>query len=154
MLLLLLLVLVYESGAFQDLIDPYMGRGMEESGRGKVWPLVLERISDSPWAGVGLQNIYTFTSGRHGHNPHNGLLFLALSSGIIPLMCFIRYLVKVGAGTRRIMNAVSVGEDTLIPPLAVFGLVLIMFADFFFMSAWVVVVFAAAAAKSTPSPRS
>lgn len=150
----MLLVLVYASGVFQEMIDPYVSRGAEESGRGKVWPLVVERIVDSPWAGVGLDNIYTFTRVGHGHNPHNGLLFFALSAGIVPMLCFLAYLFRVGNGMLHIMKFPHREEDMLLPPLVTFALVEIMFADFSFMMQWVVVVFALVAAKhSSIEPR-
>lgn len=154
LVLVLMLVLIYASGAFQEMIDPYIARGAEESGRGKVWPLVVERILDSPWVGVGLDNIYTFTRGRHGHNPHNALLFFGLSAGIVPMLCFSAYLFKVGTGMLDGMKFSQREEDMLLPPLVTFALVEIMLADFSFMMQWVVVVFAFAAAKhSSIEPR-
>jgi hypothetical protein len=149
--LVLLIWLVYESGVFQQSIDSYIVRGTEESGRGDVWPVVLQRLFDSLWTGVGLGAIYTSVAGRH-LTPHNGLLFIGLAAGIIPVMCYLGYLARALSGALHIMWRVHAGEATLFPPLVTFALIELMINDFAFMSAWVVVVFALVAVKRTPLP--
>ena len=57
--LVLLIWLVNESGVFQQAIDSYLMRGTEETGREKLWPLALERLLNSLWTGVGLEDIPT-----------------------------------------------------------------------------------------------
>jgi O-antigen ligase len=143
--LVLLVWLVYVSGVFQETVDYYLARGMEESGRGKVWPLAFQRIIDSFWTGVGLEAIPTWTSSEKAITPHNGLLYIGLGAGIFPLMCFLGYLARVGTKTFHILQKVHVGDAALLPPLVTFGLIEVMSLDLVFMSAWVVVVFGLAA---------
>jgi hypothetical protein len=141
--LVLLIFLVYVSGVFQQTIDYYTARGAEESGRGQVWPLVIERIGDSPWTGVGMDNMETRV-GERTMSPHNALLYIGLAAGIIPVMCFLGYLARVITGAFHIMQRGAPGEVKLLPPLVVFALVEIMMADAYFMFAWQLVVFALA----------
>jgi hypothetical protein len=146
--LVLLVWLVYLSGVFQETVDYYLARGMEKSGRERVWPLAFQRIIDSFWTGVGLEAIPTWTSSEKAITPHNGLLYIGLGAGIFPLMCFLGYLVRVGTKTFYIFQKVHVGDAALLPPLVTFGLIEVMSLDLAFMSAWVVVVFGLAAAVS------
>jgi O-antigen ligase len=147
LLLILLLWVVYASGAFQETIDYYLARGTEESGRGKVWPVALQRFLDSLWTGVGLEAIPTKGPSGSGKaiTPHNGLLYIGLGAGIIPLLCFLGYFLRTGIGIRWIMRRVHTGEAALLPPLVTFALVEVMSLDLAFMSPWVVVVFGLAA---------
>lgn len=145
--LALLLGLVYASGIFDNEIGYYESRGAEESGRGKLWPAALERIFNSPWAGVGLDDI-KIRVGPKFVNPHNGLLHIALGTGIVTLICFIGYLARVGIGTLRIMQRVQEGEAAVLPPLVVYALFEMMVLDYAFMSPWSAVVFGLAAAAS------
>ena len=139
-----LLGLVYVSGMFDNEIAYYESRGAEESGRGSLWPAALERILQSPWTGVGLDDI-KIRIGRKFINPHNGLLHIALGTGIITLICFIGYLVRVGIGTLRIMQRAPAGEGAILPPLVVYALFELMVLDYAFMSPWSAVVFGLAA---------
>jgi hypothetical protein len=148
--LVLVIWLVYESGVFQQAIDSYIVRGTEESGREKVMPLALQRLLDSPWTGVGLEAIFTPVGGGKAITPHNGLLYLGLAAGIIPVICFLGYLAGAVSGALRIMRRAHAGEATLLPPLMIFALIELMIVDTAFMSAWVVVVFGLAAVKRTP----
>lgn len=152
LLLVLLMWGVYESGVFQPLIDQYVTRGAEKSGREKLWSMGLERLLDSPWIGVGLHDMKMPLSGHRYVNPHNGLLHIALAAGILPLICYLVYLGKVVSGTRRIMRKADFGLTVLLPPLVTFGLLQIMVADYNFMSAWVAVMFALATVKRSPNP--
>jgi hypothetical protein len=142
--LVLLMWLVYESGVFQQAIDSYLVRGTEESGRGDVWPVALQRLFDSPWTGVGLGDIATRVAGRRPITPHNGLLYIGLAAGIIPVICFLGYLARAVSGALHTMRTVPAGEVTLLPPLVTFALVQLMIADTAFMFAWIVVVLALA----------
>jgi O-antigen ligase len=149
--LVFLMWMVYESGVFQQTIDSYFARGMEETGRGKVWPLALQRIFDSPWTGVGLDDIPTWASQNKPITPHNGLLYIALGGGILPLMFFLGYLFRAGTGAIQIMRGFHYGEEaTLLPPLVMYALMETMVLDTAFMTVWPVVVFALAAVKWTP----
>lgn len=147
LLFTLLLTMVYASGMFDTEIDYYTARGAEKSGRDKLWPAAMERILDSPWVGVGLDNIRILQGTRYV-NPHNGPLHIALGAGIFPLICFLGYLARAGIGTLRIMRGFYTQEAALLPPLVVFALIEIMVLDATFMSPWTVVVLGLAARAS------
>jgi O-antigen ligase len=147
--LVLVMWLVYESGIFQETLDIYLVRGAEETGRGKVWPLALQRIFYSPWTGVGMDAIPTWTSSEKAITPHNVLLYIGLAAGIIPLICFLGYFARVLSGVLHTMRRVQVGEAAILPSLVTFAFVEIMTLDTAFMSAWVVVVFGLAAKRPT-----
>jgi hypothetical protein len=84
--------IIYISGLFDRVEALYATRGMEETGRLLVWPLVLKRFLNSPLLGVGLTKIGTYVPGSdHEISPHNMFLFLALASGIIPLVFCVAY---------------------------------------------------------------
>ena len=142
--LVFLMWLAYLSGVFQETIDAYSVRGAEESGRGLVWPVALQRIFDSPWTGVGLDSLYT-SIGQQAITPHNVLLYIGLAAGIIPVILFLGYLGRVVTGALHILQRIHVGEATLLPPLVTFALFEIMIGDTYFMFPWEVVVFALAA---------
>ena len=141
----LVLSLTYASGVFDEEIGYYTTRGAEESGRGKLWPIALERIIGSPWVGEGLGNVKILTDSGRFIRSHNPFLALALSAGIIPVICFLGYLAQVAIGTHRIMQRVHVGEAALLPPLVAFGLFDMMTLDLVFTLPLMVVVFGLAA---------
>lgn len=145
-----LMALVYESGVFQQAIDFYTIRGTEETGRGKLWPAALQRLLDSPWTGYGLDAVRVRAAWNFAHTPHNALLYIGLGGGLIPLLCFLGYLARVGINTMHIMKGYPVGEATIIPALVAFAFIQIMLADNFFMFAWVVVVFTSAIMQGHP----
>lgn len=143
--LALLLYFVYLSGVFDDWVDFYFSRGTEETGRGLLWSVGVERFLDAPWIGYGLGDIKVSKGGNYLVNPHNGLLHIALGTGILPLTCFMIYMAKAVIGALRMMRTECGGEAAFIPPLVVFALIEIMTLDYAFMSPWVVVVFGLAA---------
>jgi len=149
---LILLWVVYLSGAFQETVDHYLTRGMEESGRGKLWPVALARFVDSLWTGVGLENTSSWVSQSKPLNPHNGLLYLGLGAGIFPLTCFLGYLTRAGIGVLHILRTADAGETSLLPPLVTFALIEMMTLDHAFMSQWAVVVFGLAATRRAALP--
>ena len=74
------------SGLFGRAVGRYQERGMEETGRLVLWPVVVERILTSPLVGVGASNIATrLPEGGSISTPHNSYLFFGLTSGVIPL---------------------------------------------------------------------
>ena len=145
LLLILFVIVVYASGFFDEKIDYYLTRGMEGSGRERLWPVALDRILESPWIGVGFDGVRI----PFGHNklmiPHNALLHIALAAGIIPVICFLVYLGKVGIGALNIMRTYDSGEFAILPPVVMFALFETMMLDFAFVSPWTVVVFGLAA---------
>lgn len=143
----LVLCLVYASGVFDEELGQYASRGIEESGRGRLWPAAVERIFNSPWVGVGLDDIRIRTRSGKEMNPHNPVLHIALGAGLIPVICFLGYLVRVGFGVRGMMQRVQVGEASLLLPLVAFGMFELMMLDMAFMTPWVVVIFGLVAGR-------
>ena len=146
--LVLLIILVYASGAFDEEIGYYVARGAENSGRDRLWPAALERILDSPWIGVGLGDIRLKYGPTKYVMPHNGLLHIALGTGIVSLICFLGYLFRAGRGAFHIFRTDHMGKAALLPPLVVYAFMEIMVLDATFMSPWTVVVLGLAARHS------
>src|SRR5262249_40460168 len=103
--LLILCILIWvlaESGMFAQMTSFYGSRANEETGRFLVWPLVIARFLDSPLIGVGVSNSGTFVPLKmHEITPHNALLFVALTSGIVPLVFFVLYWWRAARGALR-----------------------------------------------------
>jgi len=132
-------------GVFDEWLDYYFIRGTEDSGRGRLWPAALERISNSPWVGFGMDHVAIHTASGRLVNPHNPLLHLMLAVGALPVICFLGYLRRAFAGAFRLMQNGQGEEATLLPPLVVFALLEVMNLDLAFMLPWAVVVFGLAA---------
>ena len=146
----LVFLTVYASGVFDELIDQFVTRGAEKSGREYLWAMGIPRVLNSPWIGVGEDDVKMPLPHGLYTNPHNGLLHIALTAGIIPLICYLMYLVRVGAGTLRMIVKPNYSEDLLLPPLVAFGVFQVMVSDYHLMTAWAVVAFALATAKQIP----
>jgi O-antigen ligase len=96
--------IIIELGVFEETARLYAARGAEETGRLVVWPLIIESFLDSPWIGVGHANVGATPPGGHLITPHNGFLYIAQSSGIVPLGFFIAYWVRAA---RAVFNPVA-----------------------------------------------
>ena len=141
----ILIYLVYLFGVFDEWLDYYLLRGTEESGRGRIWPAALDRISGSPWIGFGLDDVKVLNGYGKLVNPHNPLLHLMLGVGVIPTICFLGYVFRAIAGAVRLVRREQEGEAMILLPLVVFASLEVMNLDFAFMLPWVVVVFGLAA---------
>lgn len=146
---LILTWLIFISGVFDDLIGYYLHRGTQETGRSRLWAWAFQGFLDSWWTGVGLSNakVVDFNTG-HKYGPHNSLLFFGFSSGVLPLILYILYLVQAGRGALRARNQLEYDSPYKLP-LVSFALLTVMVADENFMSPWHVVVFSAAIATET-----
>jgi O-antigen ligase len=83
---------VLASGLFDYIIANYEERGMEETGRLLVWPVIIQRFLESPIVGVGMSRIMTWVpEGSQSMPPHNSFLFFALSSGVVPFALYIAF---------------------------------------------------------------
>jgi O-antigen ligase len=87
--------LVIELGVFEQSARLYAARGAEDTGRLAVWPLILESFYNSPWIGVGASQIGAITANGKFITPHNGFLYIAQASGMVPLVLFAAYWVRV-----------------------------------------------------------
>jgi O-antigen ligase len=150
----LLLVIVgagaFASGLFERSISSYTSRGMEETGRLLVWPLAFQQILDSPVFGVGASKIEipVYSAGEQGViTPHNGFLFIALASGIIPLIFFAAYWWRAGKGI--ICSSVDQSRDApFLVALFIYGFIITQFGNGTFMRPFIVATLASATTAS------
>jgi O-antigen ligase len=129
LILVTLIGIVFETGLFTEITSRYEARGMEETGRFLLWPMVLERIAESPLVGVGHAHIATYLPDGFSviTTPHNSFLFFALSSGIVPLAFWIAF--WIGA-TSRSFNHVKQSEYRPYQlPFLIFAFVVYLFGD-------------------------
>jgi O-antigen ligase len=87
--------LLVELGIFEETARLYSARGAEDSGRLAVWPLIIDSFLNSPWIGVGHSHVGAMTNYGQYYTPHNGFLYIAQSSGIVPLALFLAYWLRV-----------------------------------------------------------
>lgn len=132
--------IIYVSGVFDNVIGYYTERGGEESGRSFLWATGFHRFMDSWLVGVGFtEGVIALPYSGVKVTPHNALIFLALSSGVIPLILFIGYIVRTGRAAFR-STAEAVPESAFFLPMFVFALMEMMILDTAFMSPWFMVV--------------
>lgn len=139
-------------GAFDSLFQNYSARGDVDSGRLSTWPLVVERIGNAPFMGVGMSRIETWVAKQGAAiTPHNAYLFFALSSGVLPFLLFIGYFVR--AAWRTLADHVHpavVSERPFRLPLLCYVVLNCLTLDYLFMAPWAV---AALSIASLDSPR-
>jgi O-antigen ligase len=129
--------IVIETGLFDQTAKFYAARGTEETGRLAVWPLIIDSFLESPLVGVGHSHIGATPAGSHLVTPHNAFLYLAQSSGIVPLALFVVYWLRAGLTTFQADVAKS-SEAILYVPLFVFTFLLINASAFGFMQPWAI----------------
>ncbi len=124
-------------GVFDDAIRYYTARGAEETGRLTVWPWVIHRFSSSPFIGVGVSDVGTYLSAAKATTPHNGFLFIALSSGILPFIFFVAYWIR--AFRLGFSQKVASRTDSLfLLPLLMYSFIETNLSNTLFMSPWAV----------------
>jgi O-antigen ligase len=140
LILVTLVGIILVSGLFDQSTQYYLERGEEETGRLLVWPLVIERFLDSPLAGVGVADVETYVSvGGKEITPHNSFLFIALASGIVPLLFFGAYWWRAVRGVRR-LSSEGMTSASFYRPLLVYSFVVVMLSNEPFVSPFVVAV--------------
>jgi hypothetical protein len=149
--LLVLMILsgtIFNLGVFDRIIAHYTTRGMEDTGRMAVWPLAIKRFLSSPLLGVGASQTLTYVKSRDKLiSPHNSFIYVALSSGVLPLVLFVAWWVRAA------QNAFS--YDERLPdspfrlPFLVYTFVNTLFGDGAYMTPWGTLAFAVAMAAST-----
>jgi O-antigen ligase len=144
---------VFVSGVFDESISHYAERGREETGRFAVWPLVIDRFLETPFLGVGEAKLGTYVPEAGLEiSPHNGFLYFALASGIVPLLFFVGYWVKAIV---RAFRATSQGlaDSAFKLPLILYALIATLLSNGSYMYAWAVVVLCNATAHRTRRSR-
>jgi O-antigen ligase len=146
--LAMLIWILYASGLFDQVGAFYASRGTEESGRGLIWPIALERFLNSPLAGVGVSKVATYVSGRGEFTPHNSFLFIALTSGIIPLAFFVAYWWRVARSALHAYTERTVDAPFCLP-LVLYTFLLSQTTNIL-MDPWVIVTLCTAMAAGAP----
>ena len=149
LLLIILTGIVIESGLFADSVAQYQTRGLEETGRLVIWPMIIDRILESPWVGVGATNVGTqlFVLDRSFITPHNAFLYFALASGVVPFALFVAFWIRatLASLTHRDVSNSAVFRI----PLLAYGLVFFMTGDGG-PEPWVLLILAVIAGRGIP----
>src|SRR5204862_3017654 len=109
----------FASGMFDSIAEQYGVRGTVESGRFLVWPMAIARWIGSPFAGVGASHAGTYVPAANMViTPHNSFIFIALVSGVIPLVFFVLYWLQATWGAIRAGAAHRQDAPFFLPLLA------------------------------------
>ncbi len=112
--------IAYGFGLFDRSGSLYAARVFEETGRFLIWPAAIERFFTSPLMGFGGSDVATFIPQASTlATPHNQFIFIALASGLLPLLLFVAYWVHLGAEAVR-LSARSHEDAVFLVPLFVY----------------------------------
>jgi O-antigen ligase len=139
--------IVLALGLFDEAIRNYSGRGTEETGRLIVWPLIVDSFLDSPLIGVGDANVGAVTERGTFITPHNSFLYIAQTSGIVPLALFIAYWIRSSRSALQAEVGKSPGAIVYFPLIA-YSFVTSTVGNFTFMQLSVIVSLAIPLAAS------
>ncbi|MEO8324725.1 MAG: O-antigen ligase family protein [Nitrospirota bacterium] len=144
LILFLLVWIAYGVGLFDQALMFYTMRATEESGRLLVWPRAFESFLNAPFTGVGANKMNIFVpEAAKKVTPHNGVLFLAMASGIFPLLFYMAYWMQAGwAALCAPIGKIKTASFYL--PLVAYAFLICLASNSAFMNSWVVVTLAAA----------
>ena len=151
LLLLMLAWISFISGLFDQAITFYSVRGTEESGRFLVWPRAFNSFLDSPLVGMGASDVDIFLpeAGKKA-TPHNGFLFVAMASGVIPLVFYIAYWIQA-TWTALLASMGNVAKTaSLHLPLVAYAFLVCFLSNNAFMRSWVIVTLVFAVSSHVP----
>jgi hypothetical protein len=135
-----------ELGVFDQAIYSYTRRGAEETGRLKVWPLLIEMFLNSPAIGVGASHAGAVISTGSFVTPHNGFLLFAVASGVVPLGLFCAYIFR--SGKAALLTSASDKDSVFYLPLVLYTVMITSSGNMSFMDHWAVVSLAMPVAAS------
>jgi O-antigen ligase len=124
--------LVVELGVFEQSAKLYAARGAEDSGRLTVWPLILDSFYQSPLIGIGSSHVGAVTHYGKFFTPHNGFLYIAQASGIVPLLLFAAYWVRVARLAFKANTALDSNKIFYLPFIA-YSLIVVNLSNLTFM---------------------
>lgn len=124
-------------GVFDQSMKSYEARGTEDTGRLTVWPYIIDGFLESPLIGVGHSNVGASPKG-HLINPHNGFLYLAQSSGIVPLALFVAYWIRSGRAALKADRGKS-PDSAFFIPLLIYTFITVNLSGLTFMKEWAIV---------------
>ena len=140
-ILVLMAVTGLAFGVFDNAISHYSQRGIEETGRMTVFKPAFQRFIDSPLVGVGLSSAGTLTPEGEVRLPHDSLLYLALVSGLFPLLFFLAYMLV--AYNRALHASLNHPYLNYLMPLIAYCSFILIVADNVFIAPWFILTFAA-----------
>jgi len=124
--------IVVELGIFDKTAQFYATRGTEETGRLAIWPLIIESFLNSPLTGVGHAHVGGITARGSFVTPHNGFLYVAQASGIVPLVFFMAYWFSSGRAALRAYRETG-PDSTFILPFWTFAFLTVNAGNLTFM---------------------
>jgi hypothetical protein len=142
--LILMAWIAYGLGIFEQSTARYIERASQETGRFLVWPLAIQRFLDAPLAGVGVDAVDTYIPQAGVYlTPHNGFIYIGLASGVVPLLFFVTYWIRLFAMTLgRVTHAHE--HVPYKASLLVYSLLICMTLNEPFKMPWMMVTFATA----------
>jgi O-antigen ligase len=130
---------IVELGVFEQSTRSYEARGTEDTGRLSVWPSIINNFLESPLIGVGHANVGAVPEGKSLLiKPHNSFLYLAQSSGIVPLALFIAYWLRSARSALR-EDVRNSPDAAFYIPLLGFTFVMVNLSGLTFMQLWAIV---------------
>jgi O-antigen ligase len=138
---------VYGLGLFDQSASQYMDRGFSESGRLVVWPLALARFLESPLVGVGAAEVGTHVPGFWVPiTPHNEFLYIALATGVVPLVFFVLYWIQL-LRSALALHREKHEDAVLFMPLLAYVFLIGMQLNQPYMAPWAMIVCGAVSAN-------
>jgi O-antigen ligase len=135
----------YTGGLFDQTVRRYSERGMEDTGRERIWLEVTERVLSSPLIGVGISNVQSFALNRPTA-PHNSFLYFALAAGVVPFTLWVAFWVRAFARHRVAAETPAALEQSPFRlPFLLYTLVTVLLGDHGFMSPWALLALAVGA---------
>lgn len=92
--IIFILVVLLESSSAVNYISSLLGRSNTLTGRTSFWPITLDLIAKKPILGYGIDTTVLYDIGIRENDPHNGMLYLLLTSGCIGGIIFILLIVN------------------------------------------------------------
>jgi hypothetical protein len=131
--------IVIQLGIFDEATHFYTMRGIEETGRLLVWPLLIERMLESPLVGVGASHTgaVVFQTGEF-ITPHNGFLLIGVASGLAPLILFVAHWIQA-AKHAWLANVGTWPDAAFHIPLLAYTLLIVCAGNLDFMIPWAIV---------------
>jgi hypothetical protein len=135
--LIVVLWVGYELNLFGGLVSMYSERLSRETGRFLVWPYALDRVLGAPLTGVGMSHVAIHIPYLPKPiTPHNSFLFIAVSAGLVPLLFYVAYWLRVFRGALR--PAPVPDEAPFRLPLAVYAFLVAFQLNNPNFSAWLI----------------
>lgn len=125
-------------GFFDQAVRSYSIRAGEETGRFRVWPLLIERFLNSPLIGVGASHAGAVTSTGKYVTPHNGFLLFAVASGIVPLILFCSYILQSALEALRAGRS-DHEQAVFYLPLVIYAMLIVFAGNMEFGAPWAMV---------------